>query len=66
MTWSLQNSSSGITTLRHLSHEGTVRPTELVEALCERSVGRTVPSILAPVALPKTLQGLPQVAGSAA
>ena len=36
MSWSLRNGSLDIATLQKLYHAGTLRPTELVEAVYER------------------------------
>jgi len=66
MGWSLQNSSLDIATLQKLYQAGTLRPTELVEAVYERVAHCAVPHIQALAALTETLQDLPRVAGSAA
>jgi hypothetical protein len=66
MTWFLQTGSLDRTTLRQRCDQGTVRPTEFVEALYERGVRCAVPSILTSAALLRPLQGVPQGAGSTA
>ena len=66
MTCLVQIGSSDIATPRQLCRKGTVRPTELVEALYKRIARCAVLHIQTLAALAKTLQGLPRVAGSAA
>ena len=65
MTWSPQSGSLGLATLRQRYHEGTLRPTEFIEAVYERIARCAVPYIQALAALAETLQGLPRVTGSA-
>ena len=65
MTWSPQSGSVGLATLRPRYHEGTLRPTERIEAVYERIARCAVPYIQALAALAETLQCLPQVTGSA-
>ncbi|MGQ0668050.1 MAG: hypothetical protein ACT4O4_13545 [Nitrospiraceae bacterium] len=66
MTWSPQNGSLDIASLRQLYHEGTLHPTELIEAAYEPIARCAVPHVQALAALAETLEGLPRVAGSAA
>lgn len=65
MMWSPQSGSVDLATLRQRYHEGTLRPTELIEAVYERVARCAVPYIQALAALAETLQGLPRVTGSA-
>jgi len=65
MTSSPQSGSLDLATLRQRYHEGTLRPTELIDALYERIARCAVPYIQALAALAETLQGLPRVTGSA-
>jgi len=55
-----------ISTLQQLYQAEALRPTELIEAVYERSARCAVPHIQALAALAETLQGFPRVAGSAA
>jgi hypothetical protein len=65
MTSSPQSGSLGLTTLRQRYHEGTLRPTELIEAVYEQIARCAVPYIQALAAPAETLQGLPRVTWSA-
>jgi len=58
MTWSLQNGSLNLSTLRQRYHEGTLHP-------IERIARRTGPHIQALAALVETLQDLPRFTESA-